>query len=120
MVPEIKNETATDDVVQQKQQQVASTTTTTTTKKTAEKNLMEVVPEDNDIPDLADATPDNSAQSTLTSDEARELKEAFLGNRFQAEMAEAFSTLKASKRTSLHKRVGSAPVLSLQDAFAQY
>ncbi|KAL3902859.1 MAG: hypothetical protein SGILL_010669, partial [Bacillariaceae sp.] len=61
------------------------------------------------VPDLVES-PDNSPSTTLTKDEAQELKELFLANRFQDEMATAFSKREASK--GVHKRLSSCPTLA--------
>mmetsp|Transcript_6634 Transcript_6634/g.11467 ORF Transcript_6634/g.11467 Transcript_6634/m.11467 type:complete len:349 (-) Transcript_6634:183-1229(-) len=64
-----------------------------------------------DVPDLMES-PDNSPLSTLTKEEAQELKQLFLTNRFEDQMAMAFSKREQSKKTSVHKRLSSCPTLA--------
>jgi hypothetical protein len=61
------------------------------------------------LPSLAES-PENSPSSTLSKEEAQELKELFLNNRFEEHMAIAFSKREASKK-GIHKRLASCPTL---------
>lgn len=61
-----------------------------------------------DVPELAES-PDNSPSTTLTKEEAQELKELFLTGRFEAQMAMAFSKREETKKASFHKRLSSCP-----------
>ncbi|KAL3908739.1 MAG: hypothetical protein SGARI_002931 [Bacillariaceae sp.] len=67
-------------------------------------------------PDMVES-PDNSPSTTLTKAEAQELKELFLHNRFQDEMAMAFSKREESlSKKNLHKRQASCPSLFLPES----
>ena len=63
--------------------------------------------QDPKIPDLMES-PDNSPSSTLTSEDAQELKECFLQNRFEEEMSLAFTK---REKVRNHKRLASCPDL---------
>jgi hypothetical protein len=68
-----------------------------------------------DVPELAES-PENSPSTTLTKEEAQELKDLFLTDRFEAQMAMAFSKREETKKAGLHKRLSSCPTL-LQSVF---
>jgi Taurine catabolism dioxygenase TauD, TfdA family len=65
------------------------------------------------IPGLAES-PDNSPSTTLTKEEAQELKELFLNNRFEDQMALAFSKRQESQKKKFHKRLSSCPTLATE------
>jgi hypothetical protein len=68
------------------------------------------IDEAKDMPDMI-VSPDNSPSTTLTMAEAQELKELFLNNRFEDQMAMAFSKREASRK-GVHKRLSSCPSLA--------
>ena len=65
---------------------------------------------DEDTPEMVES-PDNSPSTTLTKEEAQELKDLFLNDRFEDQMAMAFSKLEESRNKNLHKRQASCPSL---------